>query len=407
MRLNIEPYLNENKNLSEFEKQLLEDDDNYLLKKIRPISFKNISKIPNKNLLNFIDDLNIKINKVLYSSVANKYNKKTERKKGKEKKKKINNKLNKSAEEPTTSSLYFKREKAFMLEKIRKNINEFKNEKNKKWKFLKEKNRVFRQNLINSNNEQIEKYYESMNEKRIKSFSRTLNKCMSDRILKKDKFKLPNIKLNIKNVYSRLYHNSVFLREREDNNQSLNYSNVSNNNSFNESENQNYYKKEKKFRINKIIKNSQGKEFTIKITPEIKRKCFFNYSGGPIKNYNYYEEDILKDEEKTKYLITLNRLNDENGNNNLQIAVKKNLIDFVKYFLNKKIDIDYQNKFGDTALHIAMIENNLDIIEILLDNNANLLIKNNEGKTPFDLASDKAKKEFRLEAMIMEKNKSK
>ena len=246
-----------------------------------------------------------------------------------------------------------------------------------------------------------------MNEKRRKNFSRTLNKCMSDRILKKDKFKLNNIKLNIKNVYSRLYHNSVFLREREDNNKSLNYSNVSNNNSFNESENQNYYKKEKKFRKNKIIKNSQGKEFTIKITPEIKRKCFFNYSGGPIKNYNYYEEDILKDEEKKKYLITLNRLNDENGNNNLQIAVKKNLIDFVKYFLNKKIDIDYQNKFGDTALHIAMIENNLDIIEILLDNNANLLIKNNEGKTPFDLASDKAKKEFRLEAMIMEKNKSK
>ena len=240
MRLNIEPYLNENKNLSEFEKQLLEDDDNYLLKKIRPISFKSISKIPNKNLLNFIDDLNIKINKVLYSSVANKYNKKTERKKVKEKKKKINSKLNKSVEEPTTSSLYFKREKAFMLEKIKKNINEFKNEKNKKWKFLKEKNRVFRQNLINSNNEQIEKYYESMNEKRRKNFSRTLNKCMSDRILKKDKFKLPNIKLNIKNVYSRLYHNSVFLREREDNNKSLNYSNVSNNNSFNESENQNY-----------------------------------------------------------------------------------------------------------------------------------------------------------------------
>ena len=115
MRLNIEPYLNENKNLSEFEKQLLEDDDNYLLKKIRPISYKNISKIPNKNLLNFIDDLNIKINKVLYSSVANKYNKKTDRKKVKEKKKKNIYKLNKSAEEPTTSSLYFKREKAFML----------------------------------------------------------------------------------------------------------------------------------------------------------------------------------------------------------------------------------------------------------------------------------------------------
>ena len=49
-----------------------------------------------------------------------------------------------------------------------------------------------------------------MNKKRIKNFSRILNKCMNNRILKKYKFKLSNIKLNIKNVYSTLYHNSIF-----------------------------------------------------------------------------------------------------------------------------------------------------------------------------------------------------
>ena len=111
----------------------------------------------------------------------------------------------------------------------------------------------------------------------------------------------------------------------------------------------------------------------------------------------------INNEKEKQYLITLEQLNDENGNNNLQIAVKKNLIDFVNYFLEKKIDVNYQNKFGDTALHIAMNEKNIKIIQLLLNHNADLLIKNKEGKTPFDIASNKIRKKLNLESIILDK----
>jgi hypothetical protein len=184
--------------------------------------------------------------------------------------------------------LYLKREKAVMLEKIKKNIDEYKFDKNKQYKILKEKNRVFRKQLKNSFNKQMEKFYEPMNEQRINDFSRILNKCMSERIIRKDNFNIPKVKLNIRNVYSRLYHNAVFLRDRMQNNKKLNLMNSNLSNSFNESDSFNSdMKREKNFKIKNIIKNSNGKEFTTKITPEIKRKCFLNYSGGPIKNNLY------------------------------------------------------------------------------------------------------------------------
>ncbi len=406
LRLNLEPYLKKNKNLSEFERQLLDNDDNYMLNQIRPISSNNISKIPSKYLPNFIDDLNQKVNSVLYSSIANKLNKKSLKKKLLIQKSLNISKNNKSFQEPTTNSLYLKREKAVMLEKIKKNIDEYKFEKNKQYKILKEKNRVFRKQLKNSFNKQMEKFYEPMNEQRINDFSRILNKCMSERIIRKDNFNIPKVKLNIRNVYSRLYHNAVFLRDRMQNNKKLNLMNSNLSNSFNESDTFNSdMKREKNFKIKNIIKNSNGKEFTTKITPEIKRKCFLNYSGGPIKNNLYNINVNNKEFDNKKYLITLNKLIDENGNNNLQIAVKRHLIEFVQYFIDKKLDINYQNNFGDTALHIAMVEENLGIIQLLLNNNADLLIKNNERKTPFDLASGEIRKVFNLESLILEKKR--
>ena len=73
MKLNIEQYLKKKKNITEFEKQLIDNDDNHMLNKIRPLSSKSVAKIPSKNLLNFVDDLNKKVNKILYSSISNKF----------------------------------------------------------------------------------------------------------------------------------------------------------------------------------------------------------------------------------------------------------------------------------------------------------------------------------------------
>ena len=161
MKLNIEPYLNKKKNITEFEKQLIDNDDNHMLNKIRPLSSKSVAKIPSKNLLNFVDDLNKKVNKILYSSISNKFIERIFEKKIHAKKNlnTIKNNMNKSSPDTLTNLLYFKREKALMLEKIKRNINEYKNEKNKKWNFLKEKNRMIRKKMKSTIDEQVEKYY--------------------------------------------------------------------------------------------------------------------------------------------------------------------------------------------------------------------------------------------------------
>ena len=299
-----------------------------------------------------------------------------------------------------------------MLKAIKRNINEYKIERKQKYINLKEKNKKFRKRFKSCSEIQFENYYKPMNEQRINDFSRTLKKCMSDIIIRKENFKLPEIKLNINNVYSRLYHNEVFLKkikqkninlDTKKNNSNINNKNTNLNKSFDENENENLYNY-RNFQIKNIIQNANGKEFTMKVTPEIKKKCIFNYSCGPKKNI--INDNIKINNEKEKqYLITLEQLNDENGNNNLQIAVKKHLIDFINYFLDKNIDINYQNKFGDTALHIAMNEKNISIIKLLLNHNADLLIKNKEGKTPFDIATDKIRKKLNLESIILEKLK--
>ena len=414
MRINIEPYLNKKKTISEIQKQLIKNDENEIIKKIRPINSNSISKIPSNNLSNFIDDLNQKANKILNSSIITS---KFEERILKKQKRKLINKEKQNSKNSTnflnpSKSLYIKREKALMLKAIKRNINEYKIERKQKYINLKEKNKKFRKRFKSCSEIQFENYYKPMNEQRINDFSRTLKKCMSDIIIRKENFKLPEIKLNINNVYSRLYHNEVFLKKTKQkninldtkkNNSNINNKNTNLNKSFDENENENLYNY-RNFQIKNIIQNANGKEFTMKVTPEIKKKCIFNYSCGPKKNI--INDNIKINNEKEKqYLITLEQLNDENGNNNLQIAVKKHLIDFINYFLDKNIDINYQNKFGDTALHIAMNEKNISIIKLLLNHNADLLIKNKEGKTPFDIATDKIRKKLNLESIILEKLK--
>ena len=412
MRINIEPYLNKKKTISEIQKQFIKNDENEIIKKIRPINSNSISKIPSNNLSNFIDDLNQKANKILNSSIITS---KFEERILKKQKRKLINKEKQNSKNSTnflnpSKSLYIKREKALMLKAIKRNINEYKIERKQKYINLKEKNKKFRKRYKSCSQIQFENYYKPMNEQRVNDFSRILKKCMSDIIIRKENFKLPEIKLNINNVYSRLYHNEVFLKKTKQkninldtkkNNSNINNKNTNLNKSFDENENENLYNY-RNFQIKNIIQNANGKEFTMKVTPEIKKKCIFNYSCGPKKNI--INDNIKINNEKEKqYLITLEQLNDENGNNNLQIAVKKNLIDFVNYFLEKKIDVNYQNKFGDTALHIAMNEKNISIIKLLLNHNADLLIKNKEGKTPFDIATVKIRKKLNLESIILDK----
>ena len=95
-------------------------------------------------------------------------------------------------------------------------------------------------------------------------------------------------------------------------------------------------------------------------------------------------------------IINIKKFRDSNYNTNLHRSVLNNNIKFVEYFINKKDDINKQNKNGDTPLHLAFKIGNYDIIRLLLENGANIKIKNKKGITPFDIADKEMRIDFNL-----------
>jgi hypothetical protein len=94
-------YMNKYKEKSKFDdERFIKEDDEYLLKEMRPVKDTSIKRLPKKKLDKFIDDIltNIKFTKILYASNSQdeikKYYKtkqsleKNEKKKKKKKKKK-------------------------------------------------------------------------------------------------------------------------------------------------------------------------------------------------------------------------------------------------------------------------------------------------------------------------------
>ena len=187
------------------------------------------------------------------------------------------------------------------------------------------------------------------------------------------------------------------------------------------------------FNISKILKFSAGKEFKIKITPRIRKRCLSVLSCGPkpkIKKINFTTEKKEEKKEKidfkeirNKSIFDLNSLEsrknvnnlilynilfldknnkgsdivkvrnyrDENLNSNLHISVINDSIKLVKYFLDKKLDPNSVNDEGKTPLHLAMKKGNKDIIELLIKNGADTQFKDKKGKIPIDYASKEIK----------------
>ena len=83
---------------------------------------------------------------------------------------------------------------------------------------------------------------------------------------------------------------------------------------------------------------------------------------------------------------------DNQNNSNLHIAVDKNSIKMVRYFLNKRnINLNTRNDQGQTALHLACSMGNKDMINLLLIKGADTEILDEEGKKPFDLFAERSK----------------
>ena len=209
------------------------------------------------------------------------------------------------------------------------------------------------------------------------------------------------------------------------------------------------------YHVSNINKNLDGKEFTKIITPKMLTRCLSSISGGPKetnkkkyslylnsiydknkrpksqskkrrKYFNYYAkltskncfmkmmpdsniksnsvfiEDkkindlIIANSNSKNDIINIKKFRDHDYNTDLHRSVLKNNIKFVKYFINKGLDINKKNKYGNTPLHYAFKIGNYDIIHLLLENGANIKIKNKKGIRPYDIANKDIKDAFNL-----------
>ena len=79
----------------------------------------------------------------------------------------------------------------------------------------------------------------------------------------------------------------------------------------------------------------------------------------------------------------------ESGNNLLYLSIKNENYNLAKFLIeSKKININEQNKNGDTPLHKAVQLSNYKLVNLLLENNANTNIQNNQNETPLHFAAN-------------------
>ena len=233
---------------------------------------------------------------------------------------------------------------------------------------------------------------------------------------------LPSIKCNIKDVYSRLYHNKVLLTSKSHKQIKFNKNkkDKSSTNIFkyprHMSKNDIFHHKtlqpnpKIKLNLKNALKSNNGKEFTTKVTDEVFKKCFDKYSGGPevlklinsqLENGSKSINNYINNMDISGFVDFYELREKETGNSYLHLAIEGNCPDLLKYFIEKGADINKQNKEGNTPLHLASKYKNMEIIGILLDKKAKLNIPNNEGEIPFDYFTSDMKKKFGLDKVLV------
>jgi len=499
----IENYKLKSKKAKFFEREiaLFHIDLNKIIYSQRPMSTRSISKLPKKIFPTFIDDVmcNNEVNTLLYSSNANK--EKNFYLKQKNSLLNNNQTILQSHSKKKLSKLgaiMDKRNKKQIVKSLKEKIINFFNQRNKILENYKNKQEDFEKYQPNLDNKLKKLYFKPINEIRLEGYRRAFKKCIKKS--KSDKnFDLPNIQLNMEDVYSRLSNNVIMNqktlkeklskeKERQEKEQNDSYNNLrknqiikfkhipnrkfetirdytnknkyrrnivikhahdtsyrdnSNSNIEIDTNNYNYYyniRNMPSLNISKILKFSAGKEFKIKITPRIQKRCLSVLSCGPKPrpkksnltsekkdedkseeiDYNEIKNKIIFDVDKSTTKKNINNLilyntlivdknnrgnnivrvrnyRDENFNSNLHIAVLNNSIKLVKYFIDKKLDPNGVNENGQTPLHLAMKKGNKKIIEFLIKNGSKTDFKDKKGRIPIEYASKEIKHYFTFE----------
>jgi len=426
--------MNKYKEKSKYEDdRFIKEDEEYLLKEMRPVKENAIKNLPKQKLDKFIDDIltNRRITNILYASnstavIKNFY----------KIKKSLESKIEKTEtkkEKNEPSSVVKKRSRREAYNQMRLEVDNYKKSRNDHKNALEKKNNetyyILRKEMNNDKNS----YFEPIKKNRINGFRKSFDKLREKlKILKGNviidentketdlindpfytedtKIDLPNIKLNINNVFSRLYHNVVLLennenkiiipKRRNNSTQMYNKNKITNNDQY-LSSNQKI-----KFKLKNVLKSTNGKEFTIKITDDIIRKCFAKYSGGPdvisyLKEQFKYHQFKEKEDELREDQVNFYDVITEEGNSFLHIAIIDNLPELVQYFTDKGANLNIQNINGDTPLHIAAREDFGECIKILLKGKAALDIPNNKNEIAYDYFDNARRKEYGIDNVFV------
>jgi len=427
------------------------EDEGYLLKLTRPIKNSSIKSLSNEKLNKFVEDIltNRKMTKILYDSNA-KIEIKSSLKLIKNFRIQID-KYDKMKAEKIESSVVKKRSRKEAYTQMRTEIDEFENKKQRYIRNLLRNNFTKYLEMKKDLKDSKDDFINSLRKNRIDSFKRAydgiklkyddnngktvetdyndisilpIDKKSENYYLFRNNFikcshsiKIPKVRFNIKNVYSRLYNNKVLLTSQTE-------KNIKRSNNFKPTKHQirarDRFKaktlspqniqqmqnlNKNKFKIKNVFKANGGKEFTIKVTKEMFKKCLDKYSGGP-STISDLKEDLtnLVKEKKLDIegFVNFYELVEKNtGDSYLHIATKGNYYELVRYFILKGSDINKQNLEGNTPLHMAAKNKNMKIIKVLLDFKAKLDIPNKEGVIPFDLFTFDMKKKFGLETRLI------
>lgn len=433
----LEKFNRKRKNISEFEKKILSEDDNYVMNLQRPISVKQIKKFSNDKLQIFIDDImcNKNVNYLLFSKNGKKeLNLYLRQKNAIIKNARISDKSTYSPNQKKLThcqSLFWEKKKALAFDSIKKDISNFKLAKSLSMNKLKSKNDEFFKSQKNINKLNSKLFFRSVNEIRFKGYQRSFKTCL-EKSKSNSEFNLPEVDLKIDDVYSRLYHNMILtpikIGKKMNKNNKLKNKKIKpliNLDNLNNMRNENIPRRRSvftlpveervvkhKFKLRNLFREYIGKEFLIVSSFSNRQKCWRKSSGGPtvkelymgklnlnkfkrnkLKEKNYFSSENSKEDDT---IMDVNDYRDKDLNSNLHLAVKNNNVEFVQYFLNKNYNPNEKNKLGDTPLHYAIEQKNKQIIKLLIDNKGDLDIKNNNGISPYDLADKELRNYFKF-----------
>jgi len=99
-------------------------------------------------------------------------------------------------------------------------------------------------------------------------------------------------------------------------------------------------------------------------------------------------------DERTVYYIELGANTEFTFHNNyssLMYAAIRGKLNTMSLLIKNDLDINSQNKFGDTALHMAVRGIQLEAARLLVSNGADKTIKDNDNLTALQLAEDMGK----------------